>query len=88
VFKNKNIIVLVAFINALFASSSTLAQSSDGELLFSNNCMQCHRNAAVLRTDTDAIAAKLKKGNIRPHRFSLTDSEIDKIVQYLKINKQ
>ncbi len=84
----KNITVLAAILHALFVSTSTLAQSSDGAQLFSNNCMQCHRNPAVIRTNPDDIAALLKTGSIRPHRFRLMDNEIDKIVQYLKINKQ
>jgi mono/diheme cytochrome c family protein len=60
------------------------AQVESGRTLFQTHCARCHDGAAKLKTEPARLAALLRSGAVRQHRFTLTDSQLDALVQYLR----
>lgn len=61
------------------------ADTGAGRELFDQQCSQCHRGGpSTLRTPAAQVADLLQQGNIRPHRFSLSDSQLRDLDSYLK----
>lgn len=76
------------FINAAILFSclvfSIPANASEGERLFQENCIRCHKSVKQITLTPDKICDVLRSGNIRKHRFVLDDNSIQLIVEYIK----
>ena len=79
---NKLAIILSTVL--LVGCSQCLAATSSGKEIFSNNCSRCHRTANTLRTDVDKIAELLNSQTIRQHRFTLDETEMQALINYLQ----
>lgn len=56
-----------------------------GAAVYDGNCIYCHdADAAKLKTPADAVPALLRSGTIPAHRFSLPDTDMQALVEYLK----
>ncbi|TCV80098.1 hypothetical protein EDC63_13011 [Sulfurirhabdus autotrophica] len=63
---------------------SAHAESSSGQQIFKERCTQCHASGPIQFTsDNDAIQNTLKTGNIKQHRFTLTDGNIASLLEYI-----
>ncbi len=63
---------------------SAHAEPSSGQQIFMEKCIRCHGSGPIQFTsDSDAIQNTLKKGNIKQHRFSLTDGNIASLLEYI-----
>lgn len=60
------------------------ADPSTGRALFEQRCISCHRSgASALHTPAADLRAVLRSGDIRSHRFQLSDSELNDLEAYL-----
>jgi len=56
-----------------------------GAQVYDSQCLYCHdANSATLATPPDEVPVLLRSGNIRSHRFSLEDADMQALVDYLK----
>ncbi len=61
-----------------------LAQADTGKMLFESRCAQCHAGPASLKTEPDRVAALLRAGTVRQHRFVLSGAQLSAIAEYLR----
>jgi hydrogenase small subunit len=62
-----------------------LTPGERGALVYDGNCIYCHdADAGKLKTPPDAVPALLRSGKIPAHRFSLSDADMQSLVEYLK----
>lgn len=67
-----------------WAAAVCPADVSTGRTLFDNTCMRCHRSGpAGFDTPVEAMPDVLGSGTIRAHRFQLSDSQLQALVEYL-----
>ncbi len=62
-----------------------MAQPDTGKTLFESRCAQCHAGPASLKTEPDRVAALLRSGQVRQHRFVLSSTQLNAIVEYLRV---
>ena len=75
--------LLHAVICAVFFFAGA-AHAGEGETLFKSRCQQCHKAGATSLSSTpDTIKQILTTGTIRPHRFSLSATEIEALTMYI-----
>ena len=56
-----------------------------GAAIYDGNCVYCHAaNPAQFKTPTNDVAALLRSGKIRSHRFTLEDVDMQALVDYLQ----
>lgn len=61
------------------------ADAVQGRILYQSSCVRCHRaDQGQLQTPPSQIAEVLRTSRIGPHRFTLTDTELDNLVEYLE----
>jgi mono/diheme cytochrome c family protein len=73
-------LLLLALPAAAFA-----ADASKGQAVFQSNCVRCHSGGPVaLKTQPGDLAAVLKSGTIRKHRFMLGDADIEDLTAYVE----
>ncbi len=62
------------------------ADAAKGEGLFDRQCANCHRGGVrFLKTTPEALANTLAPASpIRPHRFQLSEPQIDDLREYLR----
>jgi mono/diheme cytochrome c family protein len=72
----------------LLLSSPFTALAADviqGKILYQSTCLRCHRDAqAQLKTTPSQIGEVLRNRHIPPHRFVLTGTDLDNLVEYLE----
>lgn len=74
------LILLLAFPFAALA-----ADTVQGRILYQSTCARCHRaDQGQLQTPPARIPEVLRTSRINPHRFTLTDTELDNLVEYLE----
>ena len=83
-----NITRLIVLVSSLSFTSYATADSNSDAQLFNTTCARCHTSAANIKTDIAHVPAILRSGSVRQHRFTLSDSEIDIIIQYLSALKK
>lgn len=79
----KTITRLMVLMSSLSFAPFVIADNSNGAQLFNATCARCHTSTTGIKTKIASMPAILKSGNIRQHRFTLSDSEIEIIIQYL-----
>ena len=53
--------------------------------MYDGNCIYCHdADPGRFKTPPDAVPALLRSGRVPAHRFSLTDADMQALVEYLK----
>lgn len=56
-----------------------------GAAVYDGNCIYCHdADPGRFKTPPDAVPALLRSGRVPAHRFSLTDADMQALVEYLK----
>jgi len=61
------------------------AQAETGKALFESRCARCHAGGpASFRTEPEHMAPVLRPGAVHQHRFALTDSQRQALVDYLR----
>jgi|GEM_PF-4734797 len=61
-----------------------VAQAETGKTLFESRCARCHDGPASLKTEPDRVAALLRAGTVRQHRFTLSGTQLSAIAEYLR----
>jgi mono/diheme cytochrome c family protein len=62
------------------------ADAVQGKILYQSTCLRCHRDEqGQLKTPPSQIGDVLRTRHIPPHRFVLTDSDLDNLVEYLEV---
>lgn len=61
-----------------------VAQADSGKTLFESRCARCHADPASLKTAPDRIAALLRSDQVRQHRFTLSNTQLSAIAEYLR----
>ncbi len=61
-----------------------VAQAETGKTLFESNCARCHAAPTGLKTEPDRVAALLRAGTVRQHRFTLSNTQLSAIAEYLR----
>jgi len=61
-----------------------VAQVDAGKTLFESRCAPCHAGPASLKTEPDRVAALLRAGTVRQHRFVLSATQLSEIAEYLR----
>lgn len=61
------------------------APADRGKAVFDSNCVRCHdAGPRSLKTPPDDVPTLLRSGNIRSHRFTLEDADMQALLDYLK----
>ena len=68
----------------LLSCSLGAAATAGGKEIFIEKCSRCHRTANTLRTDVNKIAALLNSQTIRQHRFTLDETKMQALINYLQ----
>lgn len=59
--------------------------AEDGRAVYEGNCVYCHSdNPASLETPAEQVPDLLRSGEVRSHRFTLEDADMQALVDYLK----
>lgn len=57
--------------------------------MYDSHSATCHgSNPTSLKTPPDKVLALLRSGEVRSHRFSLGDADMQALVEYLKTSGQ
>ncbi len=66
-------------------SAATETRGQRGAAVYDSQCASCHGStASSLKTPPDEVPALLRSGNVRAHRFSLADADMQALMEYLK----
>ena len=75
--------ILLLLLTAPFATLA--ADALQGQLVYQSACVRCHRpHQGDLRTPPSQVAEVLRSDRISPHRFTLTEGDLDSLVEYLE----
>lgn len=75
--------ILLLLLASPFAALA--ADAIQGKILYQSTCVRCHRaDQGRLQTPPDQMAEVLRSGRINPHRFTLSETELDNLVEYLE----
>ncbi len=70
-----------------FFAINASVHASDGADLFQQHCAQCHQSASRIQSAPEQIVELLDGKTIRQHRFSLNESTVRAIVDYITQQK-
>jgi mono/diheme cytochrome c family protein len=69
-------------------ATSFAADVGKGQTAFQSTCVRCHTAGPTgLKTPPGDLAAVLKSGTIRKHRFMLSDTDIEDLTAYVESTK-
>ncbi len=72
----------------LTSMAAGLTPRERGAAVYEGNCIYCHHtDAGKFNTPPDAVPALLRSGRIPAHRFSLSDADMQALVDYLKASR-
>lgn len=61
------------------------ADAIQGKILYQSTCVRCHRtDQGRLQTPPSQVPEVLRSGRISPHRFTLSETDLDNLVEYLE----
>lgn len=68
-----------------FPLAAAAADAIQGRIVYQSTCARCHRpDQGRLQTPPTQVPEVLRSGRISPHRFVLSDTELDNLVEYLE----
>lgn len=71
------------------AAESAEPAAERGAVVYDSNCAYCHdANPSSLHTPPNQMSALLRSGKVRAHRFTLEDSDVRALVEYLKVSAE
>lgn len=69
----------------LVAAEPGVSPMERGAAVYDSNCVYCHdANPASLNTPSEEVPGLLRSGTIRSHRFTLKETDMQALVNYLK----
>jgi len=75
-------LLTVALLCCTVAACADDTTVSAGHTLFEQNCQRCHGATPAFKTRADELAGFLRAGTVRPHRFTLSNVELEQIAAY------
>jgi len=76
-------LLATALLCCTIAARADDAIASPGRTLFEQNCQRCHGATPTFKTRADELAGFLRAGTVRPHRFTLSDAELEQLAAYV-----
>ncbi len=78
--------LLGVFLTPVMMLPAALAAQAEaeGRSLFETQCARCHAGPASLKTEVTHVAAKLRGGTVRQHRFTLSETQLNALTEYLR----